>query len=227
MAVVAPRNLPAAVGPATRLVGLSSGNPLGRGMSSTTMRQLSGGELYTRRWFGQLCRTAARLRGRFGFGVLAGGPGAWQLAADPAAMAERGINCAYVGYGEADAGSLVGQFLRGQTPPPVVRASRRAGRGDPADPGAHQHGRHRDQPRLRAGMRVLHVGLRADGAPAARHHPGRRRRQHPRGGAVLSLISEDFLRDGADGMIVNPAALLDLAAAVPGWRAPASSRWTT
>jgi radical SAM superfamily enzyme YgiQ (UPF0313 family) len=83
VAVVRPEDLSEAIGPGTRLIGISSGDPLGLGMNSTTVAGIAGGTVYTSRWFRRLSRRLAALRRRAPEArVVMGGPGAWQLVAD-------------------------------------------------------------------------------------------------------------------------------------------------
>ncbi len=108
VAIVPPHLLAQAVGPATRVVALSSGDPLGEGMTSTTMSAMAGGQPFTRLWFAKLCADLQSLRkeGAANFHVAAGGPGAWQLAQNLEAAAALGIDAICLGYGEADAPAL-------------------------------------------------------------------------------------------------------------------------
>jgi len=215
IAVVSPSGLDRAIGPATRVVGISSGDPLGRGMSSTTMAGICGGQLYTRIWFADLCRHLGRLRGRGGgFRVVVGGPGAWQLANEPAAARDLGIDTVFVGYGEREAPGLFDRLIAGESVEGLVRAgtvptgniapitaatsmgavevSRGCGRGCGFC--------------TLAGEPMVHMGIEDILAAAETNVRA--------GPACISLISEDLLRYGATGSGVAPEALLEMLHAV-------------
>ena len=120
-AVVAPEHLARAVGSATRLVGLSSGDPLGLGMTSTTMASVVGGEPWTTRCFRRLARRVGRIRRRAPAArLIMGGPGAWQLAQDEEARRTLGIDHVILGYCEGNLGQLVQGILEDPSAPPVL-----------------------------------------------------------------------------------------------------------
>ncbi|MCX7803897.1 MAG: radical SAM protein [Planctomycetota bacterium] len=118
VAVVAPEDLAAAIGPGTRIVGISSGDPLGLGMNSTTMAGLMGGRAYTSAWFRSLVEAVAGLRAERGlkFEVLLGGPGAWQAAAAACegGFPVRGVDRVVLGYCEDSICELVRGIVRGE-----------------------------------------------------------------------------------------------------------------
>ncbi|MFW6146297.1 MAG: B12-binding domain-containing radical SAM protein [Planctomycetota bacterium] len=215
IAIVSPDRLDEVVGPDTRIVGLSSGDPLGRGMTNTTMVALSGGHLYTRAWFADACGRLRRLRdGGLNFHVVAGGPGAWQLANAPATTDARGIDHVVLGYAERDIADLFARLMNGEvldrfltarptTPddiPPidgpttmgVVEISRGCGRGCGFC--------------TLAGEPMVHLPVERIVADVAANVRG--------GSPTISLISEDFLRYGSDDVTVDPPALLAMLAAV-------------
>lgn len=118
--VVAPRDLSAAIGPATRIVGLSSGDPLGLGMNSNTMTGIAGGRIYTKTWFGHLARRARALVRNPDCRIVAGGPGAWQLAQNDRARAGLGIDHVLTGYCESGVADLFRRLLAGESLPTVL-----------------------------------------------------------------------------------------------------------
>jgi len=222
VAVVTPEGLDAAVGPATRVVGISSGDPLGKGMTNTTMVAVSGGQLYTAKWYAALCRRVRRLRERAPqMRVIAGGPGAWQLANDPAATEALGIDHVFVGYVEAEAPRLFARLLAGEAVGPVVRA----GRGTLADIPAIE---------AATSMGVVEVsrgcgrgcGFCTIAAEPMVHLPIDRIvadvETNVRGGVrAVSLVSEDLFRYGSPDVGVDAEALLAMLSAVqavPGVR---------
>jgi len=120
-AVVAPEDLSRSVGPGTRLIGISSGDPLGFGMTSTTMASVVGGKPWTAHMFQRLARRVARLRRRAPCAeVVFGGPGAWQLARDDAARKRLGIDHIIVGYCEANVARLFDRIEQDPSAPAVL-----------------------------------------------------------------------------------------------------------
>jgi radical SAM superfamily enzyme YgiQ (UPF0313 family) len=108
VAVVPPERVADAVGPATKIVGVSCGDPLGLGMNSSTMTAITGGRIYASRWFQALIGRIRRLRRRLpGLRIVVGGPGAWQLAGDDEARRRLGVDHVVLGYCE---GNVAGIF---------------------------------------------------------------------------------------------------------------------
>ena len=222
VAVVVPEEIHQAVGADTRIVAISSGDPLGYGMSNTTARALAGGQLYTRRWFAQLCRHLRRLRARRNdFVVVAGGPGAWQLANDPAATEALGIDTVFLGYGERDAPEAFGRILEGRPMPPVVRGRRGRVSDIPPILGPTSMGAVEISRGCGRGCGFCTIAAE----PMVHVSVGRivaDVETNVRAGVPnVSLISEDFLRYGSPGTRVSPGLLLDMLQAVrriPGVR---------
>ncbi len=116
-----PEALPKLLGPWTKLVGVSSSDPLGRGMSNTTTKNFQRGRLYTEAWTDRLMRTVSAARDRCGFRVLFGGAGAWQYAGDAEARERHGIDCLFEGAFERQGPGVVGGALGGEALPGHVR----------------------------------------------------------------------------------------------------------
>jgi radical SAM superfamily enzyme YgiQ (UPF0313 family) len=138
VAVVRPEELPQALGPRTRIVGLSSGDPLGLGMNSNTMTAIAGGRIHTSRAFQRLARRLAEKLRRLApqARVVVGGPGAWQLAADDAARRAFGVDHVITGYCEANAADLFRRLADGDSLPPVLEGECPAADGVPPIRGA-------------------------------------------------------------------------------------------
>jgi radical SAM superfamily enzyme YgiQ (UPF0313 family) len=115
--VAAPEDLCRVVGAETRIIGLSSGDPLGMGMNTTTMAGILGGEAHVTRWFRRLNRRIQQLRkGAHKAKVLFGGPGAWQLAANDRARQNLGIDHVVAGYCECSVSALFRDIASGKEP---------------------------------------------------------------------------------------------------------------
>jgi radical SAM superfamily enzyme YgiQ (UPF0313 family) len=122
VAIVPPEKLHHAIGPATRIVGVSSGDPLGLGMNSTTMAGIFGGRPHTSAQFQKLM---GKLRGIMSGAasparLVVGGPGAWQLVGDEAACQRLGIDHVIAGYCEENVGDLCRRIAAGEELPLVL-----------------------------------------------------------------------------------------------------------
>lgn len=195
--------LDAAIGPATRVVGISSGDPRGAGMHTTTMAAIMGGRPWTQAGFQRVLARVRRLVAACApqARVVVGGPGAWQIAAGLP-----GVDAVVQGYCEDDIAARMrawcglpastGTVAHGISPLPgpacmgAVELSRGCGLGCAYCTIAATPMRHLAPDAVLADVRVNLAG-------GQRH---------------AALLSEDALRYGAQGFAVRPDALLSLLA---------------
>jgi radical SAM superfamily enzyme YgiQ (UPF0313 family) len=119
VAVAHPYNLEKFVGPATKVIGISSMEPAGTGFVSRTYTSLVGfgGEPVAAAEFRDLI-TKPILR-KWGAKVILGGSGAWQIHRGQL-QKEYGIDCIVMGEGEKTALEIFRKALNGEELPPVV-----------------------------------------------------------------------------------------------------------
>ena len=116
--VVPPEHLGAAVGPRTRVVGLSAHDPLGLSPVSTKLTMLfGGGPSWNQTYFAELGETLAPLRERFRFAVVVGGPGVWQMSYGRPWW----IDTVFQGEAEVDLPPLVDSLIAGEAPPATAQ----------------------------------------------------------------------------------------------------------
>lgn len=207
------RHLPSVVGPETRVIGISSGEPLGLGMSSSTMAGVAGGAIYPEVMFRRLAHMVRRLVtvSAPSAKVVLGGPGAWQLAEAPAARRELGIDHLVLGYAEGNVAEVFRSLMAGEQLPAVI-----VGQGVPAA----------EIPPIRgqSSMGVIEIsrgcglGCRfctIAGVPMG-HLPVETILADAQTNLVngpsrsIAVLSEDFFRYGAEGIRCRPEALLQL-----------------
>ena len=222
VAVVPPARLQRAVGPATRIVGLASGDPLGLGMNSTTLAAVFGGEPITSAEFQALAARARALVERAGARakVVVGGPGAWQLAQDQPAARRLGIDHVIGGYCESNVAGLARELVSGAALPfELAGVAPQAGEippiGGPTVMGMVEVSRGCGwgcRFCTLAGVPMAHLPLETILADVRTNAAG--------GVRNISLTSEDFFRYGASGAEhARPAAVIQLLArlaAMPG-----------
>ena len=126
-----PEALDKVLGPWVEIVGISSSDPLGRGMSNTTTQNFWKGSLYTRVWTDRLLARLREVKKRFPFKVIGGGAGAWQWAADRNEAARQGIDVIFDGYGEEAGVELIRGLLEGGASPGLVTENGTAAAGIP------------------------------------------------------------------------------------------------
>ena len=120
IAVVHPDNLKNAVGPETKLIGISSKDPLGLGYVSLTYSSvLNLGEPINKAEFRRLMKDAQKARQKFGAKIAVGGAGSWQLLR-PEAVGSFNIDCIFMGEGDATGPDVIRKLVEGEDTPRTV-----------------------------------------------------------------------------------------------------------
>jgi radical SAM superfamily enzyme YgiQ (UPF0313 family) len=209
------------IGPETKLVAIGTGEPSGLGMSSSTMTAVSGGRIWPQALFERVRRRVLHLVRATGSRakLVVGGPGAWQLAQDPAALAALGIDHVVGGYCEANLAELFRQVMAGADLPVLLSGQAPRPEDIPPIRGASTMG----VIELSRGC-GLGCGFCTLATVPMGHLPletilADARTNLASGNPNLALLSEDFLRYGGQGVRCQPETLLGLAAqlrALPG-----------
>jgi len=196
-----------AVGEDTAIVAVSSGDPAGLGMNSSTMEALYGGTIHNKHFFRQLLAKISSLKKNgLKFKTVVGGPGAWQLLGDKEFEADH-IIC---GYCEGNVSGLfkdiihhrAAKELEGRNPEPgeiphilgpssmgVVETSRGCGMGC-------AFCTLKDTPMIHLPESTILADIEANISGGNRN---------------IALISEDFFRYGSASFAVPaPEKLIDL-----------------
>ena len=210
--VAHPEHLGKAVGPETRVLGITENDPLGIGPATSTFTQLFGGEAYMAFKFRELLEHPAikHYRPR----IILGGPGAWQI--DEETRRRLGIDCVVVGEGEKVAGPLFEKAVRGERIPgmvegEVVEADRIPVIRGPTINGVVEIARGCGRgcafcvPTLQ-NYRCLSI-----------EHILKEVEVNKRAGKDPLLHAEDVLRYGAKGLEINREAVVNLFKAVKGY----------
>jgi radical SAM superfamily enzyme YgiQ (UPF0313 family) len=108
--VAHPNHLDKVITAHTKILSISSNDPLGIGPATSTFTELWGGEGRMAVKLRELLRSPAVRKYRPM--VLLGGPGAWQWAVHPEKRKKLGIDCVVVGEGEVTAPRLFRQVLQ-------------------------------------------------------------------------------------------------------------------
>jgi len=118
--VVHPDDLKKAVGPDTKVIGISSKDPLGLGYVSLTYSSvLNLGEPINKLEFKRLMKDAQKARQRYGSKIVIGGPGSWQLLR-PETNDLFDVDCIFLGEGDVTGPDVFWKLVKGQDTPQVV-----------------------------------------------------------------------------------------------------------
>jgi radical SAM superfamily enzyme YgiQ (UPF0313 family) len=116
--VVPPEQLERAVGPRTRVVGMTAHDPFGLSPVSTKLTMLfGGGPSWNESYFAELGERVRSLKAQYRFAVVAGGPGIWQMSYHRPPW----VDTVYQGEAEVDLPLLIRSLFAGGTPPSIVQ----------------------------------------------------------------------------------------------------------
>jgi radical SAM superfamily enzyme YgiQ (UPF0313 family) len=120
VAVVHPDNLKNAVGPETKVIGISSKDPLGLGYVSLTYSSvLNLGEPINKVEFKRLMKEAQKAKQKYGARIAVGGAGSWQLLR-PEANGLFDVDCVFMGEGDVTGPDIVRKLVKGEDTPRIV-----------------------------------------------------------------------------------------------------------
>jgi Fe-S oxidoreductase len=116
--VTPPDELRHVIGQGTKVVGITVHDPLGLEPVSMKLSMLfGGGRTWTAEFFREMGEEISRLKSKYGFKVIAGGPGAWQLEIERPPW----VDTLFFGHAELDFPPLVKSIIDGGSPPPSVK----------------------------------------------------------------------------------------------------------
>jgi radical SAM superfamily enzyme YgiQ (UPF0313 family) len=209
--VTTPGHLEEVVSANTRIICVSSSDPFGLGTTNTTIVDILNGTLYTKKLYAILIARIKKLRKNFhNFKVIAGGAGSWQFLYRKEYTGEMGIDYVFIGDCEKTAYKMIKKIINGSHLPKiiygekpaisdipeivnasnigVVEISRGCGRGCMFCAQAHYPMMHFGIDKIK---REIHVNINNNVCSA-------------------TLLSEDFLRYGSNGIEVNKNAVRKL-----------------
>jgi len=117
IAIAHPERLDKVIDSSTKVVGVTTSDPLGLGPASSTFSSLIRREPYTSHFFRKLLRDPALVAS--GAKIIVGGPGTWQLSRDSTRQM-LGIDCLVEGEGELIAPQLFADAVEGKPLPSVL-----------------------------------------------------------------------------------------------------------
>ena len=118
-----PESVSSLIGPWTKLVLVSSSDPLGRGMSNTTTSCFWGGRLYTEYWTDKMMIKLVAAKDKYKFKIAAGGAGSWQWHQDSDTAHRHGIDAICEGYFEDGGPDFISNILNDTVPKEMVEQS--------------------------------------------------------------------------------------------------------
>jgi len=218
VAVVDDAHLAEVIGPATKVIGVSSGEPTGLGMSSSTMVGVVGGDIYPLAAFRELMAKVRALRAAQApqARVIVGGPGAWQLDQDSTARGDCGIDHVVIGYAEGNAAAVFTDLAAGSEVSGTIQGAPVAGEAIPAIRGASTMSVVETSRGCGLGCQfctiatvpMVHLPIETILADCTTNIAA--------GNTSVALLSEDILRYGSRGIRCEPARVLDLLRQVRG-----------
>lgn len=212
VAVVDELRLRDAIGPNTAIVAVTSGEPAGHGMNSSTMTEIAGGRIFPQVMFDRLMgKVRENVKASSpNAKIIMGGPGAWQLAGDPERMRSFGIDHVVTGYAEGNAAEIFRALLEGRELPRVIQGSPVPADAVPCIRGASAMGVVEISRGCGLGcsfctiarVPMMHLPESTVIADAATNIMS--------GMTSIAVLSEDFFRYGANGAKANPDAVISL-----------------
>ena len=118
-----PETLPSLIGDWTKLVIVSSSDPLGRGMSNSTTTSFWPGRLYTEFWTDKMMTELAAAKKKHDFKIMTGGAGSWQWHQDEEISHKHGIDAIWEGYFEQGGTEFVNHLLHDTMPAEYIEPS--------------------------------------------------------------------------------------------------------
>jgi radical SAM superfamily enzyme YgiQ (UPF0313 family) len=119
VAVVPPEHLVEAVGPRTKVIGVTAHDPFGFSPVSTKLTMLfGGGPCWNEQYFAELGQQIRTLRSQQPLWVIVGGPGVWQMSY----RRPDWVDTVFLGDAEVDLPPLMRSALAGSFVPPEVHA---------------------------------------------------------------------------------------------------------
>lgn len=119
-----PEGLKKVLGPWVKVVGVSSSDPLGKGMSNTTTTSFWDGDLYTKYWTRKMLQEISDAKDKYGFKVVGGGAGSWQWNRYEDETAKKCIDVVFEGYFENLGPQLFADLIEGNETESYICESR-------------------------------------------------------------------------------------------------------